>query len=175
MRRAAALALCLAAALADVVAALRARAGVEACRRKYGRGIDCYVSPGGFEVLCGRTAATHEVVSLEIAMDNDDFVWLHAGGGIPGSHVLILADWGEVSRADIIFAAKLAAHFSQFAKVGGGKKKKAPVEYCRASQVQKKKGTPKGQVFLMGAVQSINVEPGLPIELDDDPPGLISE
>lgn len=53
----------------------------------------------------------------------------------------------------------------------GGRGRRERSEACPARRAP----LARGQVFLMGAVQSINVEPGLPIELDDDPPGLISE
>lgn len=75
----------------------------------YGGGFDCYFSPSGFEVVLGLNSEANEVLSMEIAKDSDDFVWLHTDDGIPGSHVVIRAPWELFSMPDIVFASRLAA------------------------------------------------------------------
>jgi len=130
-------------------------AAAQAFRRKYGKDVDCYRSPSGFEVVCGRSSVANEHVSLKLARGN--FVWFHTDGRIPGSHVLIRANWDEVKDADIKFAAQLAAYFS---KARG--RKRAPVMYCRGHQVRKIKGTPMGQVSIAEPRHRIEVAPAAP-------------
>lgn len=76
--------------------------------------IDTFKSPSGFTVLAGRSAAANERVTFQLTKRNH--VWFHVRG-IPGSHVLIRADWDKTKKEDIEFAAKIAAWHSH-GKVG---------------------------------------------------------
>jgi predicted ribosome quality control (RQC) complex YloA/Tae2 family protein len=126
-----------------------------AFRRKYGKDIDCYLTPGGFEVVAGRSRTTNDYVSTKLA--KNDMPWFHTDNGIPGSHVLIRAPWDEVSEEDFEFAAKLAAYHSK-AKDGG----LAPVMYCKGGDVRKPRGARPGQVTCVGKTFSMMVKPALP-------------
>jgi predicted ribosome quality control (RQC) complex YloA/Tae2 family protein len=94
----------------------------------------------GWEVLVGRSAADNDYLSLRVAKGRD--LWLHVGGGTPGSHVVIRNETGGEPPHDVIEkAAQLAAWHS---KARGAPK--VEVHYCRASEVSKEKGAPAGQV-----------------------------
>lgn len=128
-----------------------------AFKRKYGKDIDCFRSPNGHEVICGRASRTNEYVSLKLA--KGDMVWFHTDNRIPGSHVLIKAPWDSVTDEDIEFAAKIAAWHSK-----AKNDLQAPVMYCRGHQVRKIKGTPLGMVSISGNTYQIMVKPGLPAD-----------
>lgn len=128
-----------------------------AFKRKYGKDIDCFRSPGGHEVVVGRSSKTNEYVSLKLA--KGDMVWFHTDDRIPGSHVLIRASWDTVAEEDIEFAAKIAAHHSK-----AKDSLLAPVMYCQGHQVRKMKGAPLGAVSITGNAKQILVKPGLPDE-----------
>ena len=68
-------------------------------------------------------------------------MWLHTKD-IPGSHVIIKAQSGEVSDAAIAQAARLAAYCS---KGRGGSK--IPVDYTRVRYVKKPSGARPGKVI----------------------------
>ena len=108
------------------------------------------MSPGGFEVLLGRSNRENDELSLRVAAPDD--LWLHARG-VPGSHAVIRvpssfpASSSTVSglpEEDLEFAASLAAFFSK-AREGG----KVPVTFTRAKNVKKPKGAPPGLVTLL--------------------------
>merc|ERR1711957_521914 len=119
-----------------------------------GKDIDCFRSPGGHEVIAGRSSKMNEYVSLQLA--KNDMVWFHADGRIPGSHVLIKAPWDNVADEDIEFAAQIAAYHSKARERGI-----APVMYCKGHQVRKIKGAPMGSVSIKGDKFAISVEPKL--------------
>lgn len=131
------------------------KAAKQAFKRKYGKDIDCFRSPGGHEVICGRSSTTNEYVSLKLA--KGDLVWFHTANRIPGAHVLIKAPWDTVGDEDIEFAAKIAAYHSKSKNA-----RHVPVTYCRGEQVRKIKNTPRGQVTINGNTCEIFVDPELP-------------
>merc|ERR1712137_1365176 len=55
-------------------------------QRKFGMGVDWFVSPNNFEVIVGRSAASNERVSFELAPKNG--LWFHAA--CPGAHVAFM-------------------------------------------------------------------------------------
>lgn len=114
----------------------------------------------GWEVLIGRSAEDNDYLSLKVAKGRD--LWLHVGGGTPGSHVVVRNETGgEPPREIVEKAAQLAAWYS---KARGAPK--VEVHYCRASQVSKEKGAPAGQVRIKD-FKKIKVVPsrlGLPEE-----------
>jgi len=79
-------------------------------------------------VLAGRSASANEHVSFQLTKRNQ--VWFHVRN-LPGSHVLIRADFDKVDMADIEFAAKIAAWHSH-----GKDETRVEVSYCKGSQVK---------------------------------------
>lgn len=106
----------------------------------------------GFEVLVGRGSEDNDHLTFEVADPHD--LWLHVGGGTPGSHVLVKnPDKAEVPRAVIERAAQLAAWYS---KARGAPR--VEVHYCRAGDVVKPRGAPAGLVEL-ARWKAIKVKP----------------
>lgn len=124
-------------------------------KKKYGKDIDCFRSPSGFEVIAGRSSDKNEHVSLKLA--KGDMMWFHTDNGIPGSHVLIKAAWDEIEDEDIEFAASIAAYHSK-----GKESFHVPVMYCRGGEVKKMPGSKKGSVYTTGKKYQITVQPKLP-------------
>ena len=83
-------------------------------------------------------------------------MWLHVGGGTPGSHVVVRQpEGGEVPRAVVKRAAELAAKHSKAGKASG----KVDVHVCRACDVRKPRGAKAGSVELR-RYESVKVYPG---------------
>jgi predicted ribosome quality control (RQC) complex YloA/Tae2 family protein len=96
----------------------------------------------GHVVLVGRSASDNDYLTFRVAKGRD--LWLHVGGGTPGSHVVVRNEsGGEPPREVIEKAAQLAAWHS---KARGAPR--VEVHYCRASDVSKEKGQPPGQVMI---------------------------
>ncbi|MEZ4376364.1 MAG: NFACT RNA binding domain-containing protein [Polyangiaceae bacterium] len=110
----------------------------------------------GFSILVGRGDAENDELSFRVAKQRD--IWLHVGGGTPGSHVVIQRpESGEEPPRDVLeYAAKLAAWFSKARNA-----KRVEVHYCPASHVKKPRGAPRGLVQL-SSFKSIRVAPELP-------------
>ena len=97
----------------------------------------------GWEVLVGKTARDNDVLTFREAAPQD--VWLHVGGGTPGSHVVIRnPDRGDVPRHIVKLAAELAAAHSKAKNARG----KIDVHVCRACDVTKPRGAKPGSVQL---------------------------
>ena len=108
----------------------------------------------GYEVLVGRSARDNDRLTFKEAAPND--VWLHVGGGTPGSHVVVRQpEGGEVPRAVVKRAAELAAKHSKAGKASG----KVDVHVCRACDVRKPRGAKPGSVELR-RYESVKVYPG---------------
>lgn len=106
----------------------------------------------GFEILVGRNALTNDELSLKIAEPQDE--WLHAGGGVAGSHVVIRkAEEQPLPRSVLLQAGQLAAWFS---KARG--QRRVEVHHCRARDVTKSRGAPAGEVQIRN-FKKIFVEP----------------
>lgn len=74
-------------------------------------GLRRYLSSDGFEILVGRSDATNEQLTFQIAKPAD--IWLHAAD-YPGSHVVVRNPQRRaVPQKTIIEAAQLAAYFSK--------------------------------------------------------------
>jgi predicted ribosome quality control (RQC) complex YloA/Tae2 family protein len=94
----------------------------------------------GFEVLIGRGAADNDHLTFDVAAPAD--LWLHVGGGTPGSHVVIRnPDKVEIPDPVVEVAAAAAAWYS---KARGSPK--VEVHICRAGDVSKPRGAPPGLV-----------------------------
>ena len=88
----------------------------------------------GYEVLVGRSDDDNDYLTFRVAEKRD--LWLHAGGGTPGSHVVVRnPEGGEVPREVVEKAAQLAAWYS---KARGAPR--VEVHVCRVADVSKPKG-----------------------------------
>ena len=97
----------------------------------------------GYEVLVGQSAKDNDRLTFEVAAPQD--VWLHVGGGTPGSHVVIrTGGGGEVPRAVVKAAAALAVRHSKAKNASG----KVDVHVCRACDVTKPRRAKPGSVQL---------------------------
>jgi hypothetical protein len=97
----------------------------------------------GFEVLIGKGDAENDLLTFEVAEPHD--LWLHVGGGVPGSHVVVRNPerLDDLPRAVIERAAALAAWHSKARHAG-----KVDVHLCRVADVSKPRGMPPGKVLL---------------------------
>jgi predicted ribosome quality control (RQC) complex YloA/Tae2 family protein len=86
----------------------------------------------------GRNNQQNDQLTLRIA--NKEDMWLHTQK-IPGSHVIIRAQDGEISSTALSEAALLAAHYSQ-----ARNSSQVPVDFTRRSNVKKPSGAKPGFV-----------------------------
>lgn len=113
-----------------------------------------------YEVLVGRADADNDYLTLQVADKQD--VWLHVGGGTPGSHVVVRNPTGhEVPQQVIERAAQLAAWYS---KARGAPR--VEVHVCRVADVSKPRGAPAGQVQIR-KFKRVKVEPSRLDSSDD--------
>lgn len=113
------------------------------------------VTVEGFEVLIGRGDDDNDHLTFDVAEPHD--LWLHVGGGTPGSHVVVRnPERVEVPRSVIEVAAAAAAWYS---KARGSPK--VEVHYCRAADVSKPRGAPAGLVEL-SRYKAVRVRPAAP-------------
>jgi predicted ribosome quality control (RQC) complex YloA/Tae2 family protein len=111
-----------------------------------------FVSPDGFTVLVGKSAAENDLLSLRLCAPHD--FWFHLSGD-SGSHVVVLnPDRVErLPKATERFAAALAAGYSRARHA-----RRAAVHLARGADVSKRRGQPPGEVTL-ARWKSITVEP----------------
>ncbi|MFI3141336.1 MAG: NFACT RNA binding domain-containing protein [Clostridia bacterium] len=102
----------------------------------------------GYEVLVGRNNVQNEKLSMKQANNND--MWLHVQK-MPGSHVIIANQGGEVSDQSIEEAAKIAAHFSK-----ASDSSIVTVDYTNVRHLKKPNGGKAGMV-IYHEYYSINV------------------
>ena len=99
-----------------------------------------FVSAEGYVILVGRDNTQNDRLTMRTANGND--LWLHVGGGRPGSHVLVrLPKQKTASLETLLDAATLAVHFS---KARG--EPRIDVVYTLKKHVRKPKGLPPGAV-----------------------------
>ena len=101
-----------------------------------------FVSPDGFTVLVGRTAADNDLLTLRLGEPRD--IWLHVAAE-SGSHVIVRNPDGleRLPRETLRFAASLAARYSK-ARHGGN----VTVHVATCADVSKPRGFPAGKVQL---------------------------
>lgn len=95
------------------------------------------VEHSGFVIQHGRDAVSNDILTFEIA--NDDDIWMHAKG-VPGSHVVIKVDEKLPTEDVIRFAAELAAKNSKSSE------ENVEIVYCKRKFVKKEPGMNPGQV-----------------------------
>jgi predicted ribosome quality control (RQC) complex YloA/Tae2 family protein len=97
----------------------------------------------GFEVLVGRGDEENDTLTFEIAAPDD--VWLHVGGGVPGSHVVV-RNPGRLPALPGPVVDQAAALAVWYSRARG--RRRADVEVCRVRDVAKRPGAPAGEVVL---------------------------
>lgn len=116
----------------------------------------------GFEILVGRGSEDNDHLTFDVAEPHD--LWLHVGGGTPGSHVVVRNPAKvDLPRPVIERAAALAAWYSKARDA-----RMVDVHYCSASDVSKPRGAPAGLVEL-ARWKSVKVKPAA--TFDDAPSG----
>jgi len=106
----------------------------------------------GFEILVGRGEHDNDHLTFDVAEKHD--LWLHVGGGTPGSHVVVKnPEKVDVPASVLTRAASLAAWFSK-SRDGA----MVDVHYCLAGDVSKPRGAPAGLVEL-SRWKNIRVKP----------------
>lgn len=99
-----------------------------------------YTTPQGLDLLIGRNNDQNEQLTFKQASDYD--LWLHAQE-IPGSHVLLRLNAGEVPDDDTLqLAASFAAYYSR-----ARQSEQVPVVYTEPKHVYKPKGALPGMVI----------------------------
>jgi len=111
-----------------------------------------FMSPDGWTVLVGKSAADNDVLSIKLASPQD--FWFHVAGQ-PGSHVVVLnpEKAERLPRETERFAAGLAAGYSS-ARRGG----RVAVHAARCEDVRKPRGLVAGEVTLRRS-KTLQVEP----------------
>ena len=101
-----------------------------------------FVSPDGFVVLVGRTAADNDIVTFKLGLPHD--FWLHVSGE-SGSHVIVRNPDGieRLPRETLRFAAALAAGYSKARRAA-----RVAVHVAQCRDVRKPRGVPPGTVTL---------------------------
>jgi len=106
----------------------------------------------GWQILVGRGDEDNDHLTFDVAEPHD--LWLHVAGGTPGSHVVVRnPEKGEIPRSVVERAGELAAWYS---KARGAPR--VEVHVCRASDVTKPRGAPRGLVEL-ARWKSLKVKP----------------
>lgn len=109
----------------------------------------------GWEVLVGRGSDENDDLTFNVAEPHD--IWMHVGGGTPGSHVVVRNPGkGEVPKAVLQSAAEITAWYSK-ARASA----KVDVDYCKAGAVTKPRGAPAGLVEIENE-KTLRVKPQLP-------------
>jgi predicted ribosome quality control (RQC) complex YloA/Tae2 family protein len=96
-------------------------------------------SSDGYNIYIGKNNIQNDHLTLKDSGSND--LWLHTKD-IPGSHIIIKKEQGEIPENTILEAAILAAHFSK-ARLSS----KVPVDYTLVKYVKKPHGAKPGMVI----------------------------
>ena len=109
-------------------------------RAQKGHDFRRFLSAEGYPILVGKNNEQNDILTLRVAAGND--LWLHVGGGRPGSHVVIRLPKGKTASLETLLdAGTLAIHFS---KARG--ERLLDVIYTQKKHVRKPKGLPAGAV-----------------------------
>jgi len=112
---------------------------------------------GGAVAYCGRNNMENDQLTHRQSAKHD--LWLHARN-IPGSHVVVRQEGGELSDRALEQAAAIAAYYSS-----GAKQPRVAVDYTLVKHVKKPQGARPGMVNYF-QYQTILIEPALPQEGD---------
>ena len=100
-----------------------------------------FQAPDGTEILIGKNNIQNDRLR-QSASPND--IWLHTKD-IPGSHVILKCGNAEPSSETLLYAAKIAAHFSQARGSSN-----VPVDYVKCRALKKPSGSRPGFVVFVG-------------------------
>lgn len=116
-----------------------------------------FVSPDGFVVLVGRSAADNDILSFKLAAPVD--FWFHAAG-TSGAHVVVRnpAHLQRLPRETTRFAAALAARHS-----GARGARRVAVHATQCRELRKPRGLEAGTVRLR-RYTTVHAAPGSPSE-----------
>jgi len=92
-----------------------------------------------FTILVGRNNMQNDKLTLKTARKTD--IWFHVKD-CPGSHTVILTNGKKPSFETLIFAAKIAAHYSK-----AKNSSQVPVDYTQIKNVKKPNGAKPGMVI----------------------------
>ena len=99
-----------------------------------------FTTPSGYQLLVGRNNRQNDRLTFRTANDYD--LWFHTQE-IPGSHVLLRLEPGEVAQeADMEYAANITAYYSQ-----ARESDVVPVIYTKPKHVYKPKGAKPGMAI----------------------------
>ena len=116
------------------------KSGTKKVAQDAGENFRRFVSAEGYPIWVGRNNEQNDRLTMRLAKGND--LWLHVGGGRPGSHVIVrLPKQKTASLETLLDAATLAVHFS---KARG--ETRLEVVYTQKKHVRKPKGLPAGAV-----------------------------
>lgn len=109
-----------------------------------------FKSSEGLRILVGKNNIQNDKLTLKMADKN--YIWLHVKD-LPGSHVIIMEEAGNVGNGTIVEAAKIAAYHSK-AKDSSG----VAVDYTQVKNVKKPSGAKPGMV-IYGSNKTVYVTP----------------
>ena len=95
-------------------------------------------SPSGIPIIIGRSSKENDAVTFRVAKSRD--MWFHAQG-YRGSHVVLQTRGKEAPFPDVLYAAALAAGYSEASESGN-----VPVDYTERKYVWRQKGGGPGAV-----------------------------
>ncbi len=98
-----------------------------------------YISSDGFHMYVGKNNFQNDELTFKVANGGD--WWFHAKG-IPGSHVIVKTEGGELPDRTFEEAARLAAHYSK-----GSGSDKVEIDYLQRKNVKKPNGAKPGYVI----------------------------
>lgn len=116
-----------------------------------------FTSADGLPILVGKSERQNDDLTFRVARGND--LWLHAGSGAGGSHVVVQCPPESSAPLETLLdAAALAVHFSKLRGAG-----RAEVIYAPRKRLAKPRGAPPGRVLVAGEKRLL---------VDLDPPRL---
>ena len=98
-----------------------------------------YTSSEGYRIVVGKNNRQNDYITTVLAAKND--LWFHVKN-IPGSHVVVMCNGGEVSDETVSAAAQLAAYHSKASSSSN-----VPVDYTPVKYVKKPNGSKPGMVI----------------------------
>ena len=98
-----------------------------------------YKSSDGFDIFVGRNNVQNDYLTLKMSSSND--IWFHTKN-IPGSHVIIKKQAGDIPENTLLEAALIAAYHSK-----GKLSSHVEVDYTQVKNVKKPNGAKPGMVI----------------------------
>lgn len=98
-----------------------------------------YKSSDGYDIFVGRNNVQNDILTLKTASSND--IWFHTKS-IPGSHVIVRKQIGDIPDNTLVEAALIAAYHSK-----GKLSSHVEVDYTQVKNVKKPNGAKPGMVI----------------------------